>query len=275
MSVLQKSIDFLIPLIKQITGPVVIGISGPQGSGKTTVSSKLTDYVNENTDLHAITLLLDDFYLTYNDQIKLNQLCVDKYDGNKLLQGRGLPGTHDIDLLTEVLENFLKGMEFHTVGYDKSLQNGKGDRIPETKTFNPPKVDVIFLEGWFLGFKPLVDIPKSTDPIVNQHKPQHLKLVDDFLIKYQRAFGYCQYSVIIETPDIDNVFQWRLQQEHQLIRERGMGMTDNEVKLFVDRYMPVYKLYYHELCNSGLSTKGNNLVVKIDIDRSVVGAQII
>lgn len=275
MSVLQKSIDYLSPLIKQITGPIVIGVSGPQGSGKTTVSSKLTDYVNENTDFNAITLLLDDFYLTYNDQIKLNQLCVEKYDGNKLLQGRGLPGTHDIDLLTEVLENFLEGKKFQTVAYDKSLQNGKGDRTPGTKSYNPPKVDVIFLEGWFLGFKPLIDIPKLNDPIVNQHTPQHLKLVDDFLIKYQKAFSFCQYSIIIETPDIDNVFQWRLQQEHQLIREKGMGMTDNEVKLFVDRYMPVYKLYYHDLCVGGFSGKGNNLVVKIDINRSVESLKII
>ena len=48
---------------------------------------------------------IDDFYLTHKDQEALN----DQFDDNDLLQGRGLPGTHDMKLLGDCLRAILHG----------------------------------------------------------------------------------------------------------------------------------------------------------------------
>lgn len=40
-----------------------------------------------------------------------------------------------------------------------------------------------------------------------------------------------------------SVYEWRLQQEVTLREVRGAGMTDDQVRHFVDGYYPAYELY--------------------------------
>ena len=40
-----------------------------------------------------------------------------------------------------------------------------------------------------------------------------------------------------------SVYEWRLQQEVTLRQVRGAGMTDDQVRHFVDGYYPAYELY--------------------------------
>jgi D-glycerate 3-kinase len=132
--------------------PVLIGINGPQGSGKSTLTRALCELC-ELEGYRAATVSIDDFYLTRAAQIRLAQENPD----NRYLQSRGYPGTHDIALGTEVL-TALKGQtgEVLIPRYEKSLFEGKGDRLPES-SWNPAPLplDFIFLEGWMLGFRPV------------------------------------------------------------------------------------------------------------------------
>lgn len=279
--VLSEGIKYVNDILKSDWNhsKLIIGISGPQGSGKTTLAKQLTQYVNDNTSTKAVNILLDDFYLPYVEQQQLTQLAIHSYKNNPLLQGRGLPGTHDLNILNKVLDSFANDKRFTVPKYDKSLHNGKGDRL-QANEWESYKPDVIFLEGWFLGFRNLdhqliETYGESQDPIIKSLKCEHLTMVDEYLSRYQRVFQKCQYSIILSTDDISNVYKWRLQQEHALIQNKGGGMTDGEIKDFVDRYMPMYKLYYKTLCQVGNSETNRNLVINIEVNRKVLLTKVV
>lgn len=64
--------------------PFFVGISAPQGCGKTTLTALLEEMMNSE-GLPAISMSLDDFYLTGSDQENLAR----KHSDNSLLQLRG------------------------------------------------------------------------------------------------------------------------------------------------------------------------------------------
>jgi D-glycerate 3-kinase len=64
--------------------PLLVGISAPQGCGKTTMTDVLKDMFSVE-NMNTISLSLDDFYLTGHDQ----ELLAQRHPSNKLLQYRG------------------------------------------------------------------------------------------------------------------------------------------------------------------------------------------
>ncbi|KAI5957291.1 hypothetical protein KGF54_000219 [Candida jiufengensis] len=285
---LQKSYDFIANIINNYnfeyaTKPIIIGINGPQGSGKTYLTSKLTTQLQEfYDDLKIISFSIDDFYLPYNDQLKLTKQA--KLDDNKLLQGRGLPGTHDLKLLNEVfkklIDNYKSNWEPMTIPfYDKSLNNGLGDRSDNESIILKEPVDVILFEGWFNGYRPLDNdslrlkyLTNSPDSIIQENKMYHIEDINNRLRDYVQIWKYCEFNIFINTDSISNVYKWRMEQEHALIKLKGTGMTDDQIIKFVDRYMPMYILYYDKLISQGLSSPKNNLILDIDVNRNLVSS---
>jgi D-glycerate 3-kinase len=113
--------------------PLFVALQGPQGIGKTTLTSSLQDALHSVAQRRGrptspfeaeasltprpkvMVLSLDDFYLPHSAMVAL--ACASRATAvsseeensprpNKLLSGRGLPGTHDLPLLTSVLSNF-------------------------------------------------------------------------------------------------------------------------------------------------------------------------
>lgn len=68
--------------------PLVVGISGAQGSGKTTLCRFLEVLMVEHNQ-RAATLSIDDLYLTRAERERLGR------EVHPLLATRGVPGTHD------------------------------------------------------------------------------------------------------------------------------------------------------------------------------------
>ena len=131
--------------------PLVIGLSGPQGSGKSTVVKAVAEVLREKPyNLNVVEFSLDDVYLTHADQVKLAN------NGNTLLQHRGLPGTHDISLCMETLDSLASQKTTKIPQYDKSAFYGEGDRasLSEFITAQPP-FDIVLFEGWCVGFSKL------------------------------------------------------------------------------------------------------------------------
>ncbi|CAG8432746.1 7073_t:CDS:2 [Diversispora eburnea] len=206
-----------------ISKPLIIGINGPQGCGKTTLVGKVSKYLKDTNNLSVLNCSIDDFYLTHKDQIKLSQ----KYLGNLLLEYRGEPGTHDISLGTRTLknlciahENFYKKLELGINSnepnevlipvYDKSLNNGRGDRTEKENWIKvKSSFNIILFEGWLLGFK--------------------------HLCKDQLELVYHSF-IHIDTEDINYVYQWRLEQERKIGLGK-VGMTDEQVYDFVESIM--------------------------------------
>ncbi|KAG2183336.1 hypothetical protein INT43_006341 [Umbelopsis isabellina] len=248
------------------TQPFHVGFSGCQGSGKTTTCETLATILRQEPyNLSVVVFSLDDLYLTREDQKKL---AADN-SHNRLLEFRGQFGSHDLDLAQRLFKDLgdahRQYLESPTsspaVGiprYDKSLHQGLGDRLPEsqwTKVFAP--YDIIIFEGWSLGFKHLSDAALReayrNSPEASKFTFEEVSKINDNLRLYEESiYPYFDIFCHMAPSSLDNVYQWRLQQEHSMKAARGVdGMSDQQVCAFVDTYMPAYGLFLPNLTKYG------------------------
>jgi D-glycerate 3-kinase len=284
---LTTLLQSLLPHIqspKTSTNPFILGLSGLQGSGKSTWAAALADTLTNQHGINTRTLSLDDLYMDHAELVALREAHPD----NRLLHKRGQPGTHDEelaqrffdDVMTPSIPNENTTNVIRWPAFDKSLYNGEGGRAPTedwTVTPREPAVDVIIFEGWCLGFRPLEpgvveqkwrhaidDRPPRTasgDGILTQtlasHKLENLLLINDNLARYCDTFmGPRRFDAFVHltTENLGNVYSWRLDQERALRISKGeeSGMTDGEVIEFVCGYMPAYELYLDGLTQKSL-----------------------
>jgi len=173
---------------------MIVGLQGVQGCGKSYVGARLGDDWE--------TLSLDDFYLP-------NLSCT-----------RGPPGTHDIDWLKRVIDDWKMGVrDIRVPVFDKTLRKGQGDRCG-TRRLNAHAKHLL-VEGWCIGF-----IPLGQDDCVVRKYDTILRARLDRL-------------VVLHPPSLNVVYSWRLQSETVL--------DDASVRAFVDRYMPYYYAYLPRL----------------------------
>lgn len=247
--------------------PLFVGVQGPQGSGKTFLTSRLRAHLSSPPHALAVTVLsIDDLYLPHSGL----QNLAESHPRNILFQGRGQPGTHDVPLGTSVLKNLKK---INEVGagtveipfFDKSLYNGKGDRVSRGETVNGP-LDVVVLEGWCVGF-----FPTSKEVVEERWKEPDIfdmktfVSVDNILAVNERLKQYVEWwdaldaFIQIKGPpsaQLSIIYRWRLQQEHNMkAKNGGKGMTDDQVKIFVDRYIPGY-VFFGDGVTRGSSSGG-------------------
>lgn len=277
-TVVDRAIEFILPHLKskitsQKAKPLVSGVEGPQGSGKTTASTQIREKLsNRYPNITIVQFSIDDFYLTYEEQQRVNEKCAD----NVLLQGRGLPGTHDVTLLYEIMGKLLSNdagvYPLYIPVYDKSAYNGKGDRLSKDKWTKIEKaVDLVVFEGWFNGYTSISnnqELISKWHGIKDVHGETFCRIQDSDIISinrnllgYEKIWKLFDLFVCIKTTNINNVYKWRLEQEHELIKIKGTGMSDIEVGNFVARYMPIYYLYYDRLCIVEKQTESLELLI--------------
>jgi D-glycerate 3-kinase len=113
---------------------------------------------NAPHNLSTVVFSLDDLYLTHADQVELAKAHPD----NPLLQHRGQPSTHDINLAKSVFASLRQDLPTGIPQYNKAAFDGQGDRAAEEKwekvnTDPRHKIKVVLFEGWSVGFRPLSD----------------------------------------------------------------------------------------------------------------------
>lgn len=69
----------------------VLGLSGLQGSGKSTWATELCKTLSQDHGYHARALSIDDLYHDHPELVAMRR----RHPENKLLRARGHPGTHD------------------------------------------------------------------------------------------------------------------------------------------------------------------------------------
>lgn len=298
------------PSQSMLQRPLIVGMQGPQGSGKTTITTRLVQELSKESTLgdgrsvrplNVAVFSIDDLYLPFEG---LERVAKENAD-NRLLQGRGQPGTHDVTLGSRILEQLSQinqapsgtpEQSTPTVqlpSFDKSLHDGRGDRSQHTLAVKAP-LDVVIFEGWCLGFASLSDSDlvarhegrgqRSPPKYSSTHKMEHLSTINDHLkaiekawYQYIDAFVQLVPTSAAQSPSsadgnssLETVFEWRLQAEHAMKAQNGgRGMTDEQIHAFVERYMPGYELFGDGVTASQAPWKGRLLRIGLGPQREV------
>lgn len=125
------------------------------------MSNCLESALFKGLGIKTAVISYDDLYLTNEDQQKVTNAN----PSNKFLAGRGVAGTHDMQLgsdkLHEMIYDSAHSKSISVPQYDKTAFSGKGDRFPEDKWKQiEGKIDLVIVEGWMLGYRQ-VDESKS------------------------------------------------------------------------------------------------------------------
>ncbi|HET6473030.1 MAG TPA: hypothetical protein VFG38_14390 [Pseudomonadales bacterium] len=207
--------------------PRVIGISGAQGSGKTTLAELLTDALVTG-GLRAMTCSLDDFYCTRAERAELARTV------HPLLITRGVPGTHDVELC----ERTLVAVQREPTAIPR-FDKGLDDRVDAARWPVVGPVDVVVFEGWCLGARPQSDaalaVPINELERRDDADGSFRRYVDAQLAqRYRSLFERVDRWIYLRVPDFAAVLRWRGEQEQALPPERRMDPA--RLERFVAHY---------------------------------------
>jgi D-glycerate 3-kinase len=210
-------------------GARVYGISGLQGSGKSTLAAQMARLAAQRGKSVAV-LSIDDVYLDRDVRAALGR------EVHPLLATRGPPGTHDIALACRVLDALRAGRTASLPRFDKI-----GDRrMPVADWPQGGPVDLVLLEGWFLGTPP-EPAEALTEPINALERNEDgdgswRRYCNDALARhYPTLWRRIDRLLFLQGPGFEVVPEWRWQQEQalQAANPHRRAMTRAQVDRFV------------------------------------------
>ena len=219
----------------------IIGLSGGQGSGKSTITRILKFILKKKYGLNLCVFSIDDFYKTKSERKKMSE------KDHPLFLTRGVPGTHDIQLLNNILKKFKK-KKFKNLlipKFDKSIDD-------RSKKFKWQKIkkrpDIVILEGWCVGAthqkesdlkKPLNSIEKKFDRKLIWRRKVNYYLKN----QYKKIFNKIDKLVYLKAPNFSYIYKWRLLQEQKmkLTLKNKKTMSKQQVKEFIMYYERITK----------------------------------
>lgn len=240
--------------------PVVIGLCGAQGSGKTTLAADVLAACRER-GLACAVLSIDDIYLTWTERQDLARRV------HPLFETRGVPGTHDVTLGLSVMAALERGEACPLPRFDKACD----DREPRARwPFAPAGCEVLLLEGWCVGAAPqdpsaLIDpvnaLERDEDPAAIWRTYANTALAG----AYAELFARIDRLVLLAAPDFSVVERWRRQQERDLAARGGPGVMDGPaIARFVSHYERLTRHILDEMPGRA------DLVVRLDTERRPV-----
>jgi len=212
--------------------PLIVGVNGAQGSGKTTLC-RFLEVLLKRRGLRAITLSLDDLYLTQPERLQLAA------EVHPLFETRGVPGTHAVAMAFDIMEAVLAGRAFEIPRFDKSCD----DRSNEVTRVTGP-VDVLLFEGWCIAAAPQEPgaLERSVNVLEAEEDPEGVwrTLVNHWLgVDYKRLFELIDLLVMLKVENFEAVLANRRRQEQKLadLNPIGSGLMDEEALIrFISHY---------------------------------------
>ena len=257
--------NFYLPICEKINSEYIkskktkiIGLTGGQGTGKSTISNILKIILKESFSLETVIFSIDDFYKTRKERKILAKKI------SPLFLTRGVPGTHDTKMLFNCIKN-LKKNRFKKIIIPK-FDKSKDERCPKSKWLAVnKKPNIVIFEGWCIG----VASQKKKDlviPINKLEKQKDKKRIwrqtvnKELQNNYQKIFNLINKLIFLKVPSFKYVYKWRLLQEKKL-RAKFKGnktMSNEQVKNFI--------MYYERLTKNMLKIlpKKADTVISID-----------
>jgi D-glycerate 3-kinase len=219
--------------------PLVLGISGIQGSGKSTQARILQAYLNSQFGMTTCILSIDDFYRDQQERQLLGERI------HPLLKTRGVPGTHHVDAISAVIDALKRGADESIISipqFDKSTDNPKpasgwkDQKLP---------VDVIIFEGWCIGAQ-TQSAQELATPINQLEEQEDTEGIFRGYVNKQLEEQYASLWRKIDTlvwlqpSKFEMVYTWRKKQEAELeidpTNTASKQMDDSSLKRFIMHY---------------------------------------
>ncbi|MGB3138876.1 MAG: glycerate kinase [Nodosilinea sp.] len=247
----------------ELNAPLIQGILGGQGTGKTTLTLILKALLGV-MGYRAVGLSIDDLYKTYRDRQQL-------VNRDPRLRWRGPPGTHDVELGLATVTHLRSAATGEAVAlprFDKSLHGGEGDRVEPERVQD---VDILLFEGWFLGARPVDPsyFEQAPAPITTTADRQFAQDMNAQLVTYLPLWDCLDRLMVLCPADYRISKQWRKDAEHQMKAQGKDGMSDATIDEFVEYF---WQALHPDLFIAPLKQDSRhvNLVVEIDSDRTPV-----
>ena len=271
--------SFLIPVSFWISKkekkktPLIIGLAGGQGSGKTTISSILTLILRKYFKLNVFKISIDDFYKTRKDRKSLSK------NKHPLLMTRGVPGTHDIDLMLNFFKK-IKSKNFKSLQiptFNKAIDN----RSPKSLWFKiKSKPDVIIFEGWCVGARAqtasqLKKSINSLEKVHDQNTKWRIYVNNQLKNKYKILFNQLDGLLYLKAKNFNLLREWRLKQERKLLvqtknKKNLKIMSSGDIINFMQTYQRITQQMFKDALKSSsimMSLNSNHQIEKIKFNK--------
>ena len=251
------------------TAPLV-GFSGCQGSGKSTLVALMAKVMREVHGVSTVVLSLDDFYLTKAARAALAVAI------HPLFATRGVPGTHDLALLNETIAALRQPSPGGAVllpAFSKALDD-RTEMVHWRQVSAP--VQLIFLEGWCVGLSPQQEseLAAPINPMEAEQDPSLVwrrEVNRQLAAEYSDVFGNLDALLLLQAPSFDAVSEWRWQQEQRLSKQFQRDHPDRSDPTMSRSEVAEFILHYQRLTEHGLQTLPDraDFVWELATDRSV------
>ncbi len=256
----NKIAKLYVDLFNQIKNKKTLMIAGSQGSGKSTLSIQIKKYFKKFYFKSVVILSIDDFYLSSYQRKQLAK----KLKTN-LFDTRGVPCTHNLKLLIETVDKLKKNnFPVYIPIFDKVTDNKK----KYNRKIN--KADLIILEGWCVGSKPINPeyLKKNINDLEKINDPNMIwrTAYNQSLVKYQKLFNKFNYYIFIKLPNWQYVINWKYKQELGLRSLRRDNHLKKKLFLFIQYYEKLSKWMSFtspDICNALITLDKNQKTKKI------------
>ena len=234
---------------------ITVGLSGAQGTGKSTVCTLLATVLRERFRARAAVLSVDDLYHPHAERQRLGR------EVHPLFATRGPPGTHDPALGLATVERLLtQGPTQRTAlpSFDKATDDR---RPPDAWPVHEGRVDYLLFEGWCVGARPQSDaalaqpvnaLEREEDPEGRWREGINAALAGPYRVLFDRI----DVQIMLRIDGMDRVFEWRRLQEQKLrrrVEREGTGnapsrvMSDAELGRFIAHYERITRHLLQEM----------------------------
>ncbi|PKG99695.1 kinase [Paraglaciecola sp. MB-3u-78] len=268
--------DYFIPLAEEIkthqssaTTTYFVGINGSQGSGKSTLSAFLKDYLTDTYGMNVVVMSLDDFYFS---QIERKIVAADVHP---LFTTRGVPGTHNMRQAKTVMHD-LKHQQPTTIPRFNKATDNPHPTSSWTKVSSA--VDIVIFEGWCWGVEPqtskqLKQPVNALETIEDEHADWRNHVNLQLSLHYKPLYNWMDKWVMLKAPCFEDIYAWRLEQEQKL---NAATTHDDKSGIMNEQQIQRFIQHYQRLTEHALNTLPNicDHVFELNFERAITAHKI-
>jgi D-glycerate 3-kinase len=235
---------YFIPLAEEIRmhqlsakSTYFVGINGSQGSGKSTLSAFLKDYLSETYGMNVVVMSLDDFYFS---QIERQIVAADVH---ALFATRGVPGTHNMRQAKMVMHDLKHHQPTVIPRFNKATDN---PHPISSWTEVTSGADIVIFEGWCWGVEPqtskqLKQPVNALEAIEDEHANWRNHVNLQLSLHYRPLYNLMDKWVMLKAPSFEDIYAWRLEQEQKLNAatthdDKSGIMGEQQIQRFIHHY---------------------------------------